>query len=298
MKYLLIIIILLSCSCCNNIDKSKLRGMDYRLFVGTEAERLAMAVANGDVESIKEEVQNNHVPVDIKNEEYGTTLLMMATFYNNLESAKCLLELGADPNLCSDTTKTWGDNSVLIASRWNDLSPEMLSLLLSHGGDPNSQAKGIQYINVGKYAPMRDFALQKASAGSFEKVKILLQAGADINKVGTEFGEDFTAVTSAIVHDQMDILLYLLQNGADYTKKFKKRDYSTKEKIYYECDILDYLRKASYSLDSEEYKQKMEVVKFLASKGLDYSKAPIPEWKVEQIKKAYPNDWKEYLERY
>lgn len=295
MKYLLIIIILLSCSCCNNIDKSKLRAMDYRLFVGTEAERLAMAVANGDVESIKEEVQNNHVPVDIKNEEYGTTLLMMATFYNNLESAKCLLELGADPNLCSDTTKTWGDNSVLIASRWNDLSPEMLSLLLSHGGDPNSQAKGIQYINVGKYAPMRDFALQKASAGSFEKVKILLQAGADINKIN-EYS-DMTAIRSAIIHDQMDILLYLLENGADYTKKFIRGDYG-EVTTYYECDILDYLRKASYYLDSEEYKQKMEVVKFLASKGLDYSKAPIPDWIVERIKKAYPNDWKEYLERY
>lgn len=295
MKYLLIIIILLSCSCCNNIDKSKLRAMDYRLFVGTEAERLAMAVANGDVESIKEEVQNNHVPVDIKNEEYGTTLLMMATFYNNLESAKCLLELGADPNLCSDTTKTWGDNSVLIASRWNDLSPEMLSLLLSHGGDPNSQAKGIQYINVGKYAPMRDFALQKASAGSFEKVKILLQAGADINKIN-EYS-DMTAIRSAIIHDQMDILLYLLENGADYTKKFIRGDYG-EVTTYYECDILDYLREQSYYLDSEEYKQKMEVVKFLASKGLDYSKAPIPDWIVERIKKAYPNDWKEYLERY
>ncbi len=42
---------------------------------------------------------------------------MMATYYNNVESAKCLLELGANPNLYNDTTKLWGENSVLIASR-------------------------------------------------------------------------------------------------------------------------------------------------------------------------------------
>lgn len=295
MKYL-VIITLLICSCSNNIDKSELGSMDYRLFVGTEAERLAVAVANGDVKTIKEEVLNNNIPVDIKNTEFGTTLLMMATNYDNIESAKCLLELGADPNLCSDTTKTWGENSVLIASRWSTSSPEMLSLLLSYGGDPNSQAKGVQYINTMKFAPIRDFALEEASAYSIEKVKILVHAGADINKKNES--EDMSAIRSAIIHNQMDILLYLLKNGADYTMKFIRGDYSKKETTYYECNILDLLRRSFYPLDSERHRQKMEVVKFLATKGLDYSEAPIPEWIIKRAKNEYPDNWEEYLEHY
>ena len=84
---------------------------------------------------------------------------MMATYYNNVESAKCLLELGANPNLYNDTTKLWGENSVLIASRRMTPSPEMLHLLLYYGGDPNSQAKGVKYSNDRRLIPMRDFCI-------------------------------------------------------------------------------------------------------------------------------------------
>lgn len=295
MKYFVIILFLL-CSCSGNIDKSKLNSMDYRLFKGTNAERLAEAVRIGDVKSIKEEVLKHNIPVDIKNAEYGTTLLMMATYYNNIKSAKCLLELGADPNLHSDTIKSWGDNSILIASRRVTPSPEMLKLLLSYGGNPNSMAKGIKYTNDRKIVKMRDFALQVASAYSIEKVMLLVQAGADVNKAGNE--SDESAILSAIENNQMDILLYLLQNGADYTMKYMKGDYTSENTVYSECSILDKLRALAYPLDSEKHKQKMEVVSFLASKGWNYSKSPIPAWLIEWAKNEYPDNWKEYLARY
>lgn len=53
MKYSVLILIILLCSCSGNIDKSKLNSMDYRLFEGTNAEQLAKAVENGDVKAIK-----------------------------------------------------------------------------------------------------------------------------------------------------------------------------------------------------------------------------------------------------
>lgn len=296
MKYSVLILIILLCSCSGNIDKSKLSCMDYSLFKGTNAERLAEAVKKGDTISIKKEVLNQHIPVDITNPEFSTTLLMMATYYNNLKSVKCLLELGADPNLYNDTTKLWGENSVLIASRRISPSPEILRLLLSYGGNPNSEAKGVKYTNDRKIVPIRDFSLQVASAYSIEKVKILVQAGADINKVGYE--TDDCAVLSAIRHNQMDILLYLLNNGANYAMKFKQGDYTSEKTIYKECSILDKLRTLTYPLNSERYKQKMEVVKFLAKKGLDYSKSPIPDRIIEWAKNKYPDDWEEYLARY
>ena len=269
MKYLVIILSLLFFACSKNLDKSELNSMDYELFKDTSAEILAEAVKKGDTLLIKDEILNKHIPVDIKNAEFGTTLLMMATYYNNVESAKCLLELGANPNLYNDTTKLWGENSVLIASRRMTPSPEMLHLLLYYGGDPNSQAKGVKYSNDRRLIPMRDFALQVASGYSIEKVKILLNAGADINKLGDDANS--SAIISAIVHNQMDILLYLLQNGADYTIKFPKTDQSFDDINKDEYDILDELRNLNYPLNSENYHKKMDVVNFLKTKGLDLS---------------------------
>lgn len=295
MKYLIIIILLL-CSCSNNLDKSKMIGMDYRRFYGTEAEKLAKAVRKGDVKTIREEVLDHHVPVDIREDGYGNTLLMMATFYNNLKSAKCLLELGADPNLCSDTTKSNGGNSVLIACKYDEHCPDMLQMLIDYGGDPNSQAKGVTYNNLGKLVPMHDFALWAASGHSIEKVKILLRAGADINKHGAMPYQ--TAILSAAIHNKMDILLYLLQNGADYTIKFRQYESIRDTTNYTEYNILDMLRESTYPLGSERHRQKMEVVKFLADRGWDYTKAPIPDYIITRIKKSDPDSWQEYLEKY
>lgn len=295
MRYLIIMLSLLFFACSKNSDKSELNSMDYELFNGTYAEVLAQAVKKGDTLLIKDEILSKHIPIDIKNTEYGTTLLMMATYHNNIESAKCLLELGANPNLYNDTTKLWGENSVLIASRRKTPSPEMLRLLLSYGGDPNSQTKGVKYSNDRRLIPMRDFALQVASAYSIEKVKILLKTGADINKIGDD--SNSSAIISAIAHNQMEILLFLLENGADYTMKYPKVD-QAEDTIENERDILDELRNLNYPLNSEMYHKKMKVVKFLKTKGLDYSKSPIPDWVVKWAQKEYPNNWKEYTSTY
>lgn len=51
--------------------------------------------------------------------------------------------------------------------------------------------------------------------------------------------------------------------------------------------ILYYLREMVFPLDSNEYKIKMEVVNYLKTKGLDYSKEPIPDLYKEQYDKSY-----------
>lgn len=295
MRYTIIIFLLL-CSCSYNLDKSKLIGMDYRRFYGTEAEKLAKAVRDGDVKSIREEVLEHHVPVDIREEEYGITLLMMATFYNNFKSVKCLLELGADPNLCEDITNSRGVNSVFIACQYDAPSPKILQMLIDYGGDPDSQAKGVTYNNFRELIPIRDFALQAASENSLEKVKILLRAGADVNKYGEKNYQ--TAILYAGIHNQMDILLYLLQKGADYKITFRQYESIRDTTNYTEYNILDLLRESTYPLNSKKHKQKMEVVKFLKKRGWDYSKAPIPDYIIERAKKEYPDSWQEYLENY
>lgn len=288
-KYSIIAIFLLLIVSCDRLQKSEVSSMDYDLFDGTQAEMLAKAVSKGDTVAIIREVLKKKIPVDIRSRQNGTTLLMMATYHNNIKSAKCLLTLGANPNLYDDTTRSYGDNSVLIAVRRRTPSAEMLKLLLDYGGDPNSQSKGVKYSNMRKYIPMRDFALQCASAISLEKVKILVEGGADINKLGSS--TQTSAIYISMIHRKMDILLYLLQNGADYSIQFSDSDVKN-------CNILGVLRTITFPLDSKEYLQKMEVVAFLKKKGLDYKASPIPEYIISWAKKEYPQKWSEYLSKY
>lgn len=62
------------------------------------------------------------------------------------------------------------------------------------------------------------------------------------------------------------------------------------------------LRQCIYPLDSQEYKDKLKVVKFLKDRGLDYLKSPIPEYVIDDIKKQIkPKNNAElqyYLKRY
>ena len=121
-----------------------------------------------------------------------------------------------------------------------------------------------------------------------EKVKVLVEAGANVN-YKNEFNA--TPLRAAVLKKHFDVVLYLIEKGADY-----KRVLSNVEgKDYY---LWDELRFSLLPLDSKEYQQKMEVVEFLKQKGIDYRKVPIPEYSKSQAKKMYPDNWKEYLEKY
>jgi hypothetical protein len=42
----------------------------------------------------------------------------------------------------------------------------------------------------------------------------------------------------------------------------------------------------------------MKIVDFLLLKGIDYRKVTIPDFVVKKVKEIYPENWKEYLEKY
>lgn len=297
MKKLISISILFCLTSCYNqeksVDKSELIGNDYRLFQNTPAWTLAKAVETGDVKKIKEEVLQKKVSVDYQESRFGQTLLMLAIFNNEYDSVKILLELGADPNLHA-TFK--GKTSVIVAADNDD--PKYLKLLLNYRGDPNS----IENVFSGpkkRIASERNSALTTAIVPSImgnkknlEKVKLLVDAGADINY--TKKGIIQTALAEALIQEQMDIALYLIEKGADYKKPITLFVGGGSENV----TVLYLLRSSIIDLDSEQYKKKMELVAYLNSKGLNYFKEPIPEGTIEQMKNMYPDNWKEYLKRY
>ncbi len=99
-------------------------------------------------------------------------------------------------------------------------------------------------------------------------------------------------LTSLVWITQILKLLYLLEKGFD-CKTIISTD--IKSKKYY---IQDELRFDLFPLNSTKYQDKMKVVEFLKSKGIDYRKVPIPEYVIKEAQKLYPNNWQEYLEKY
>ena len=243
------------------------------MYKHTPAWSLAKAVEDEDTTEISKQVLQMHIPVDYRDPKYKQTLLMLATRTNKIESVEKLLELGANPNAHNDSTKYFGESAVLLACRFTGPSSKILALLLKYGGDPNSTACGVQENGLGEIVPMRDFALSAAVFSSFEKVKLLVDAGANINYATST---ENCAIENCMIHDRMDIMLYLLQKGADYRRKFTEIDIDKPDYPTFEVDILYKLRKCVYPIGSKAYKEKMKVVNFLKRKGLDYWKSPIP----------------------
>ena len=243
------------------------------MYKHTPAWSLAKAVEDEDTTEISKQVLQMHIPVDYRDPKYKQTLLMLATRTNKIESVEKLLELGANPNAHDDSTKYFGESAVLLACRFTRPSSKVLALLLKYGGDPNSTACGVQEDGLGEIVPMREFALSAAVFSSFEKVKLLVDAGANINYETTT---ESCAIENCMIHGRMDIMLYLLQKGADYRRKFTEIDSGKPDYPTFEVDILYKLRKCVYPIGSKEYTDKMKVVNFLKRKGLDYWKSPIP----------------------
>lgn len=274
---------------CNNretkIENKKLLGNDYRLFQNTVAWELAKAVQDEDISKIKEEIIQKKVNVNSQEPRFGSTLLMLAIRNSQYQTTKTLLEIGANPNI-SDSYR--GESAVISAANNND--PKYLELILKYKGNPNA-------IENAPFKPddeVRQTALLAAinllDPNSLEKVKLLVNAGVNVNYYNLDHTD--LALSEAITAKKMDVVLYLLQNGADYNLMLYKM--IDDHKVY----ILEALRKCLIELNSEQYKYKLEVIDFLKEKGLDYNKELIPDYVLEDIKKKYPKDWEDYIKRY
>ena len=265
---------------------------DYRIFKDTPVWDLAKAVRDADTAEITYLVQEKKIPIDFQDSIYGKSLLSLAVYHNNLKSVKKLLELGADPNLYEDTINQPGTNPVIDACFFNEeISIEILKLLLDYGGNPNSVTKGVNK-NGNIVHPLRNSAMEEAASfGEIEKIKVLMDYGADINFT-PDRDYDTDPLKESLLTEHMNIALFLLEHGAKYDKEYLNPFTKNKENILY------ILRKIDLPLDSEEYKFKLKIIDFLKEKGLDYYKEPIPDFMEKKIKRLHPNDWQEYMQKY
>ncbi|MCM8525131.1 MAG: ankyrin repeat domain-containing protein [Lentisphaeraceae bacterium] len=210
-------------------------------------QNLELSASKGDVKRIKELLKSG-LDADTVN-QYGYTALMSAANYNKLEAAKILVEAGANLNKkqTSGATgytplmwavmsgkgdvvkylldkgaeidvkdKRFGETALLLSSY--NYNPEATKLLLDNGADFKLSADN-------KISP-----LQVASSRGFHKtVKLLLDAGADVNYVSN----DRSVLMSGIESEDQETVRLLIEAGADVNYINNLASYPLADAIYY-----------------------------------------------------------------
>lgn len=245
-------------------DKSKLLSNDYRLFWNTAAWNLAVAVRNENVNDIKRIVNEEKVNVNFQESRFGQTLLMLAVENLHYNSCKALLDVGADANIHD---KYNGSSPIIRSAGLQDDKSDntrILKLLLSYGGNPNDEETGERQVgNTTRKTPLL-VACSGSSIFSLDKVQTLVQAGADINHKNEYKG---FPLSEALLAENYNVVLYLLQKGANYNEIIIDRAEFTKggEKVY----IIDYLKEQSFSDNGEKSQQVAKIFEFLKQKGIN-----------------------------
>ncbi len=131
----------------------------------------------------------------------GSTPLFLALTEKKQDAYKALLEHGADPNIIMSGQR--------VVTHWAATEEDSiwLRLALEHGADPN-------LLNVGRGRPHEGTPLHYAMGnGPLENVKLLVNHGADINKPNRL---NCSPITQATNQNDFDVVLYLLNQGADF----------------------------------------------------------------------------------
>ncbi|SMC55574.1 ankyrin repeat domain-containing protein [Chryseobacterium sp. YR221] len=256
MKKIGLYILLLAIISCNKIDKdkkvdkNKLLGADYRLFQDTPAWGLAKAVWDNDVEKIDEEVKKNPKVLDYQERKYGKTLLHLSSYNDNYKAFKELLRLGANPNIADSSHCTSPLIEVVESSKDKT---QYVEQLIKYKANVNY----VECIKGKEKQKTKRTALITASgSGYLTIVKLLVQNGADINyNDGSQSG---SALGSATLSRNYDIVLYLLQKGADCNLfLYKKYNSDNSETPIYMKDWINH--EADHS--AKEYPEIINILK-------------------------------------
>jgi ankyrin repeat protein len=128
--------------------------------------------------------------------EDGSTALLWAAHWNDLQTAELLIRAGANPNAANDFRMT-----PLVQACTNG-SAKLVDLLLNAGADPNTP------IGTGE-TPL----MTCARAGNADAVRVLLVRGANVN--AKEPNQNQTALMWAAAQRHPNVLQTLIEAGAD-----------------------------------------------------------------------------------
>lgn len=157
------------------------------------------ALERGDVDAIRQRCV--HDPHYIQSRDYlGTTPLLTAIGFDNLELVRFLLDRGADPNVAVDD----GYTCLLTAVESDaDASVDIVAALMAAGAD-------IHQTGTNGWTPLH----MAAACGHVEKARRLIDAGAKVNH-RTEIDGQETPLMAAAFTGRPETVQLLLDHGAD-----------------------------------------------------------------------------------
>jgi len=263
-----------------------LRGDNPALFYGTPLYDLAKALSNDSFLSNKEEIIKlvDAVPkeyINFQEEKFGTTIGQFALRTNNISPIRILLDKGLNPDLIDKS-----GNALIIDINHFYINPSEKKMVLIQ------MIKKGANVNLFSNKSETSTPLIRASqSGNLENVKILIEAGANPHFINESTWIPFNSPLNAALQGHIDVVNYLI---FDQKVDFKISKYSMDSKFHPgEYVILHNLREMFFKLDSKEYKEKMKLVAYLKTQGLDYWKTPI-----QERYKNNPNYTPEYLSKY
>ncbi|OVE76006.1 hypothetical protein BVX97_02695 [bacterium E08(2017)] len=168
-----------------------------------DARQLAIAIASGEIQRVRELLDENKHLVNVRG-KYDITPLWFAVKKEDSEIVGLLLKNGANPNIKTE----WVKPIMVTACMLDD--NQILSQLLSKGGDPNTFVEATSDFHI---APSCLSAA--ANSRDKERVGMLLDAGADINR--KDLSGSTVLMGQSVGSINLDMIIYLLEKGADPT---------------------------------------------------------------------------------
>jgi len=287
LRMILMMLLLPTLSGCINLQSSLQNGseeyrvIDLEIYRDTDAWELAKAVNAQNTKKIKSIAEKNPALLNVQDPYYDTTLLVWAVGMEKYDSAKALLECGADPDIISGWV---GCTALYLAAgfSWidNDAKQDLkyVNLLLEYGADPN-----ICYITKGLYANEYGVLIQDGTedqesplmhsiGAGLEKTKALVEAGADINHKTPKM---YSAAIKALYSDGAPkYAQYLIvEKKADLTGYYLMPDSmimseDDPNKKFYPVDLLKWWR---FAPGTEGYEIKQAIIQEFANQGIEYS---------------------------
>ena len=170
---------------------------------------VALACQHDDADALEKALATTHVSPNEVGAK-GMSLLLLALRNRSKNAMLTLLRHRANPNLETKLSAARVPvQPVAMAAGGDDT--ELLTILLDHGGDPNSRYNGDPAI------------FGAASHDRYDQVGLLLDRGADINAID-KHGDPLLVLCTSI--REFDHTLYLLERGAD-AQKTDAKGYST-----------------------------------------------------------------------
>ncbi|MFC1757482.1 ankyrin repeat domain-containing protein [Planctomycetota bacterium] len=206
------------------------------------------AIQRSDVAAIKERALSKPEYLT-QRDYYGDTPLMTAIAGDNSELVEFLLKLNADPNVEADDGYT-----CLLTAIESDAeeSAAVVQLLLAAGAD-------IHGIGTNGWTPLH----MAAARGHVEKCRLLINAGADVNR-RKEIDASETPLMEAAFSGQPETTQLLLEFGADPNMRDTIHN-RTPVEIARDAakgpdpEVVEFLKKENIQIDSDEMFAEMDL---------------------------------------